>query len=61
MAKQLFSIRVNNCTDRNSIINALVNAGYTVRMEEREIKYEYLKKDYFVVIEESPSMPEYRE
>jgi hypothetical protein len=55
----MIELRINNVIDRHNVIVALNEAGYTTTVVERNIKHEYLKTDTFVVVLESPKLPEY--
>jgi len=52
-------LRINDMIDRHNVVIALNEAGYTTTVVERKIKGEFLKHDTFVVILESPKLPEY--
>ena len=56
----MIKLRINNSIDRANMITSLVNAGYTVRLEDKEKKNPYLSFDYFVVITDEPELPEYK-
>ena len=55
----MIELRINNVIDRYNVVVALNEAGYTTTVIERNIKHEYLKTDTFVVVLESPKLPEY--
>ena len=51
MAK-ICELKVNANTDRNNVITSLVNAGYRVSVDNREINSTSYKSDYFVIVED---------
>jgi hypothetical protein len=55
----MIELRINNFLDRKNVVAALNEAGYTTTVVVRWIKDEYLKYDTFVIILESPKLPEY--
>jgi len=57
----MFEIRVNNDNDRGKLASILVEAGYTVRIEKRELAHTYHIYDYFVIVVAAPKLPEYEE
>lgn len=48
-------LKINSYIHRMNVVNAVVNAGYKVSVEERKQEGEVLrtKIDYYVVVEES--------
>jgi hypothetical protein len=58
----MFEIRINNYDDRVAVVRALVEAGYTVRIDERHRTDAIYSssRDVFVVIVDAPKLPEYK-
>ena len=52
-------LRIANIADREKVVSTLVENGYTVKVVKRERTREYHHFDYFVVILDSPKMPDY--
>ena len=42
--------KINNTEDRLKMISIFANAGYTVRIKEKENKEHYLRSDFYVQI-----------
>ncbi len=42
--------KINNTEDRLKIVSIFANAGYTVRIREKENKEHYLRPDFYVQI-----------
>jgi hypothetical protein len=44
--------KINNANDRDGMILALVNAGYTVSVREESNPTRLLVKDYYIVVKD---------
>lgn len=54
-----FEIQIQYEEDRNNVVSAMVNNGYSVHLEKRERRGQYLHFDYFVVVDDIPEFPAY--
>jgi hypothetical protein len=57
----MIELRINDMIDRHNVVVALNEAGYTTTVVEREIKGEFLKHDTFIIVLESPTLPQYKQ
>ena len=51
---------INNGRDRENVVVALANAGYGVKVEERERVTAFYERDFVVMILLDPVIPEWK-